>query len=227
MPFGPNHEYVTIRLVDFDDLDQNQYVATTQYTFRAGPAERRADLVLLVNGIPAGAGRSQDPRAPGGELGRRRPAGPRGLRAFRPRALHAECLQRGHRGQGAALRGIHAPVEQWGPWRLDEADHPERHGSGDGLRVLQETVASLLRPDVLLDILANFTLFATDKKQRRLKIVCRYQQYEGANKIVERVMAGSPRKGLIWHFQGSGKSLLMVFAAQKLRMQPGCATPPS
>jgi type I restriction enzyme, R subunit len=63
-------------------------------------------------------------------------------------------------------------------------------------------------------------LFATDKKKRRIKIVCRYQQYEAANKIVERVVAGPPKKGLIWHFQGSGKSLLMVFAAQKLRLQP-------
>jgi type I restriction enzyme R subunit len=52
MPFGPNHEHVTIRLLDFDDLANNQYVATTQYTFRAGPAERRADLILLVNGFP-------------------------------------------------------------------------------------------------------------------------------------------------------------------------------
>jgi type I restriction enzyme R subunit len=69
-----------------------------------------------------------------------------------------------------------------------------------------------------LDILGSFTLFAADKNKRRIKIICRYQQYEAANKIVERVVAGYPRKGLIWHFQGSGKSLLMVFAAQKLRM---------
>ena len=55
--------------------------------------------------------------------------------------------------------------------------------------------------------------------------ICRYQQFEAANKIVERVLAGYPRKGLIWHFQGSGKSLLMVFAAQKLRMHAGLKNP--
>ena len=48
MPFGRNHEHVTIRLIDFDDLDANQYVVTTQYTIRAGAAERRADLILVV-----------------------------------------------------------------------------------------------------------------------------------------------------------------------------------
>jgi type I restriction enzyme R subunit len=78
---------------------------------------------------------------------------------------------------------------------------------------------------VVLDILAYYTLFATDKRNRRRKIVCRYQQYEAANQIVARVLDGWPRKGLIWHFQGSGKSPLMVFAAQKLRLQRALRNP--
>ena len=82
-----------------------------------------------------------------------------------------------------------------------------------------------MRPGVVLDILQNFTLFATDKKHRRIKVICRYQQYETTNKMVARVVAGYPKKGLIWHFQGSGKSLLMVFAAQKLRMHPRLGNP--
>jgi type I restriction enzyme R subunit len=52
MPFGPNHEHTTVRLIDFDNLENNQYILTTQYTYRAGAEERRADLVLLVNGFP-------------------------------------------------------------------------------------------------------------------------------------------------------------------------------
>ena len=52
MPFGESGEHVTIRLIDFDDLEQNQYVVTQQYTFRAGKTEKRADLVLLINGMP-------------------------------------------------------------------------------------------------------------------------------------------------------------------------------
>jgi len=71
----------------------------------------------------------------------------------------------------------------------------------------------------------SFTLFATDKKHRRIKLICRYQQYSAANQIVDRVIKGYPKKGLIWHFQGSGKSLLMVFAAQKLRMHPRLGNP--
>jgi type I restriction enzyme R subunit len=83
----------------------------------------------------------------------------------------------------------------------------------------------MFRPQVVLDILQNFTLFATDKKHRRIKTICRYQQYEGTNLIVERVVQARIKKGLIWHFQGSGKSLLMVFTAQKLRMHPALGNP--
>jgi len=77
----------------------------------------------------------------------------------------------------------------------------------------------------VLDLLANFTSFATRKGKQRIKIIARYQQFEGANKLVERVVAGQPKKGLIWHFQGSGKSLLMLFAARKLRLHPALKNP--
>ena len=52
MPFGENGEHVTIHLIDFDDLKQNRFVVTQQFTLRAGKTEKRADLVLLVNGMP-------------------------------------------------------------------------------------------------------------------------------------------------------------------------------
>ena len=107
---------------------------------------------------------------------------------------------------------INAPVTLWGPWYSNIP-----HEEGDLVKV-QRAVASITRKDVILDLFRYFTLFSTDKHNRKIKIVCRYQQYEGANLIVDRVKAGYPKKGLIWHFQGSGKSLLMVFAAQKLRM---------
>ena len=62
------------------------------------------------------------------------------------------------------------PVNLWGPWRGDEEATPGT------LAGLQAAVTGLLKPTVLLDILNHFTLFATDKKKRRIKVVCRYQQ---------------------------------------------------
>jgi type I restriction enzyme R subunit len=93
------------------------------------------------------------------------------------------------------------------------------------LQEVEPAIRGLLRPETLLDILRHFTVFATDKQHRKIKIICRFQQYHAANQIVARVVKGRIKKGLIWHFQGSGKSLLIVFAAQKLRLHPALANP--
>jgi type I restriction enzyme R subunit len=219
MPFGPNHEHVTIRLLDFDDLANNQYVATTQYTFRAGPAERRADLVLLVNGFPLVLIEAKTPVRAAVSWVDGALQVHDDYERFIPELFVCNVFSVATEGKDFRYGSIHLPVELWGPWRPDDANAP------DGLVDVKKAVASLLRPGVLLDMLAHFTLFATDRKKRRIKIVCRYQQYDAGNQIVQRVLAGHPKKGLIWHFQGSGKSLLMVFAAQKLRMQTGLKNP--
>jgi hypothetical protein len=104
MPFGENNEHVPVRLIDFDDLKQNQYVVTQQFTYRAGSAERRADLVLLVNGLPLVLIEAKTPTSSGGQLGRWRGAGARRLREVRARALRLQCVLGGHRGQGLPLR---------------------------------------------------------------------------------------------------------------------------
>ena len=114
---------------------------------------------------------------------------------------------------------IGAPVTAWGPW------HTASCKSEGTLVDVDASVKDMLRPETVLDIFRYFTLYASDKNYRKYKVVCRYQQYEGANQIVQRCVEGRVKKGLIWHFQGSGKTLLMVFAAQKLRMQPELKQP--
>ena len=94
-----------------------------------------------------------------------------------------------------------------------------------GLNDVAKQLTHLLKPSTLLDILQYYTVYATNSKKKKIKVVCRYQQYEGANAIVQRVREGEIKKGLIWHFQGSGKSLLMLFAAQKLRKQQDLFNP--
>lgn len=219
MPFGPNHEHVTVRLLDFENLEANQYVVTSQFTFRAGPAERRADLVLLVNGFPVTLIEAKTPvrRAVSWLDG--------ALQVHEdyeknvPEMFVANVFSVSTEGKELMYGSVGMPVNLWGPWRGEGEATP---GTIAGVKA---AVTGLMRPSHVLDILAHFTLFATDKKKRRIKVVCRYQQYEAVNLIVQRVLAGKPRKGLIWHFQGSGKSLLMVFAAQKLRLQPELGNP--
>ncbi len=220
MPFGANNEHVPVRLIDLDDPKQNQYIVTQQFIYRAGATERRADLVLLVNGLPLVLIEAKTPVKKCISWVDGAVQVHDDYEKFVPELFVCNVFSVATEGKAYHYGSIGLPVKDWGPWHLDGGDaqhHP--------LKSLKLSAESMLRPHVVLDILGSFTLFATDKKKRRIKIICRYQQYEAANKIVERVLAGYPRKGLIWHFQGSGKSLLMVFAAQKLRMHAGLKNP--
>ena len=219
MPFGENGEHVTIKLIDFEDLKQNQYVVTQQYTFRAGKTEKRADLVLLANGVPLVLIEAKTPVRSSqswldGALQVHDDYERNVPELFVPNAFSVAT-----EGKEYRYGSIRLPVEFWGPWRLEDDD------ALPSMAQVEQAVTSMLRPTVVLDLLANFTSYATHKGKQRIKIVARYQQYEGANKIVERVVAGQPKKGLIWHFQGSGKSLLMLFAARKLRLHPALKNP--
>ena len=219
MPFGEHNEHVTIRLIDFDNLDQNHYIVTTQFTYRAGIAERRADLVLLVNGFTLVLVEAKTPVRPAISWVDAAKQIHEDYEKYVPELFTCNVFNVATDGKDLHYGAVGVPIDQWGPWRPDEAI------SAGGLVDLRKSAESLMRPNVLLDILEHFILFATDNKKRRIKVICRYQQYEGANKIVQRVLAGFPRKGLIWHFQGSGKSLLMVFAAQKMRLDARLRNP--
>lgn len=81
-------------------------------------------------------------------------------------------------------------------------------------------IDGLLAPATLLDVLRTSTVFMDTDSGRRIKVVSRYQQYRAARKIVERLRAGATpeaRSGVVWHTQGSGKSLTMVFVARMIR----------
>ncbi|MEW5790077.1 MAG: type I restriction endonuclease subunit R [Pseudomonadota bacterium] len=221
MPFGQNNEHVPVRLIDFDKLDQNQYVVTQQFTFRAGSAERRADLVLLVNGLPLVLIEAKTPTRSAVSWVDGAVQVHDDYEKHVPELFVCNVFSVATEGKEYRYGSLGLPIKDWGPWNLEDDGDALKHP----LKGLKLAAESMLRPHVVLDILANFTLFATNKKKQRIKIICRYQQYEAANKIVERVLAGYPKKGLIWHFQGSGKSLLMVFAAQKLRLHPRLKNP--
>lgn len=219
MPFGENGEHVTIKLIDFDDLEQNQYVVTQQYTFRAGKTEKRADLVLLINGMPLVLIEAKTPvRSSQSWLDGALQVHDDYERNV-PELFVPNVFSIATEGKEYHYGSIRMPVEFWGPWRLEDDD------ALPSMEQVEKSVTSMLWPQVILDLLANFTSYATHKGKQRIKIIARYQQYEGTNKLVERVVAGHPKKGLIWHFQGSGKSLLMLFAARKLRLHPALKNP--
>lgn len=219
MPFGPNHEHTSVRLIDFENIGNNQCVLTNQVIFQAGSQTRRFDLVLFVNGIPLVIGEAKTPTRPAISWVDGAVQVQDDYEVNVPAFFAPNVFSFATEGKTYRYGAIRQPLESWAPWR--EEDNHEY----SGLNELQTAALGMLRPAIILDILKNFTLFATDKKHRKTKIICRFQQYHAANQIVERVVQGRVKKGLIWHFQGSGKSLLMVFAAQKLRMHPALKNP--
>ncbi len=219
MPFGKDGEHTPVRLIDFENLNNNDYVITSQWIYPVKEGGRRFDIVLLVNGIPLVIGEAKTPVRPAVTWVDGANDIHNGYEQSVPQMFVPNVFSFATEGKCYRYGSIRMPIEIWGPW------HEGENKSEGTMLDVQRSIKSMLRPEVVLDILRNFTLFATDKKHRRIKIICRYQQYEAANLIVERVLQGRTKKGLIWHFQGSGKSLLMVFASQKLRMHPQLKNP--
>ena len=219
MPFGERGEHTSVRLIDFDDLSNNDYVVTNQWVYPVKEGGRRFDVIMLVNGIPLVIGEAKTPVRPAVTWVDGASDIHNGYEQSVPQMFVPNVLSFATEGKCYRYGSVRMPIDIWGPW------HEGENKSEGTLADVQRSIRSMLRPQVVLDILQNFTLFATDKKHRRIKIICRYQQYEAANLMVARVVKGYPKKGLIWHFQGSGKSLLMVFAAQKLRMHHQLGNP--
>jgi type I restriction enzyme R subunit len=215
MPFGERGEHVSVNLIDYEDLSRNEFVVTTQFKFTAGQS-RRPDLVLLVNGFPLVIGETKTPV---------RPAiswfdGAVQLEEYQnsiPQLFVPNVFMFATEGKSYRAGSVKLPLLKWQPWKTT---HQSSH-----LDEVKKATELMLSPQAVLDISKNFTVFSTEKGGQKIKVLCRYQQYEAAKQIVERVMEGKIKKGLIWHFQGSGKSILMVYAAQQLRKEPLLKSP--
>lgn len=220
-PFGKDGRMIPIRFfgtMTKEDLKLNEYVVTNQWVYPQKENGKRLDIVLLINGFPVAIGELKTPVR--NSITWLDAAGD--IAAYEksiPSMFVTNIFNFATEGKCYRYGSVCMPIGMWGPW------HTPDHKSEGSLADVKISVEDMITPEKIMDIFQFFTLFATDKKYRKYKVICRYQQYEGANLIVERVKAGYPKRGLIWHFQGSGKSLLMVFAAQKLRMIPELNNP--
>ena len=222
MPFGENNRHVQVRLIDFDDLTQNQYIVTNQFCIHHRET-KIPDVVFMINGIPVVVGEAKTPVRPSVSWLDGAHEVHNIYENSVPQLFVPNILSFATEGKELFYGAIRCPLELWAPWRIQNDD--DQITKTLGLGEVGKELTDLLKPARLLDIMRNFSLFTTNKVKQRMKVIPRFQQYEGANKIVQRVIDGRIKKGLIWHFQGSGKSLLMVFAAQKLRREPKLRSP--
>lgn len=210
-PFDKDGRSISIKFFDYDNVQNNTFVVTNQWIYPVASGGKRLDVVLLINGFPVAIGEMKTPTRPciswidgAQDIGK--------YEQSIPQMFVTNIFNFASDGKSYRYGSVCAPVTVWGPWYVGIP-----HDEGK-LSDVKRSAQSMMRPETVLDLFRYFTIFSTDKRNRKIKVVCRYQQYEGANMIIERVKAGHPKKGLIWHFQGSGKSLLMVFAGLKLRM---------
>jgi type I restriction enzyme R subunit len=242
----PGQDATTVHFIEFDPTEQgrNDFTATNQYRVQ-GVKQCREDTVLLVNGIPlviaeykSYLASGKDWREAVHQLHRyqRQASAVLAPNLFCIAADEDEFRYGTVLFHDASKDDIERHLDSWGRWL---SLYPDKHGWWNGQEAqnpddpLEVPVKGLLRlrPAHLLDFLQHFVVFET-KKGKTTKKIARYQQFEAVNELVDRTvsLAGrqaetQDRTGLIWHTQGSGKSLTMIFAGQKLRRHPTLANP--
>ena len=221
MPFGKNYAHVSVKLIDFETIENNKFQFVNQFSIR-NRETKRPDIVMFVNGIPLVVGEAKTPVRPSVSWLDAASDIHDGYENSVPELFVPNVLSFATEGKELYYGAVRTPLEFWAAWRVNDGDDVSRLM---GLNNVAAEMKQLLSPKTLLDILYNFTTYSTNKKRQRIKVVCRYQQYEGANLIVQRVLENKIKRGLIWHFQGSGKSLLMLFAAQKMRKMKELKSP--
>ena len=218
----------TVHFIDFKNRGNNRFIAVCQFKVRILGTEHHIipDIVLFVNGLPVVVIECKSPKV--------KDAIPEAIDQI---LRYSE--QRGSRGEGSAPlfyfnQFVVATCRQeakFGTITTDSEKHFYRwadpyprtlndldHGAGSP-NDQQRLVAGMMDKDNLLDLIRTFTLFSTDDKGRTIKIVGRYQQFRAVKLAVKRLLEGtSPRErsGIIWHTQGSGKSLTMMFMVREM-----------
>lgn len=225
-----------VRLIDFAHPERNIFHAINQFRIDTPGCVKQCiipDIVLFVNGIPLvvveakiGDATTANPMHAAFEQLLRYRNGraetlAAGLREGEPRLFHTNLLLIRTCGEKAEFGSITSGHEHFYAWKDIWPEANRNYTPPLGIEREQERmIQGLLAPATLLDVLRTCTVFMDTDSGKRVKVVCRYQQYRAAHRIVERLRTGKTmeeRSGVVWHTQGSGKSLTMVFVARMLR----------
>ncbi len=225
-----------VKLIDFENPERNTFHAINQFRIDTPSCVKQfiiPDIVLFVNGIPLviveakiGDATTANPmHAAFEQLLRyrdgRKETKAAGLREGEPRLFHTNLLLISTCGEKATYGGITSGYEHFYAWKDIWPESYRQYTPPLGIEREQERmIQGMLPPKTLLQILRTCSVFMDTESGKRVKVVCRYQQYRAACRIIDRLRAGKTpmeRSGVVWHTQGSGKSLTMVFVARMIR----------
>lgn len=223
-----------VKLIDYENWKNNRFLAISQYQIKSPNGNIFPDITLFVNGIPLcvieckhAKGVDSDPIYTGIEDLRMYQGIGTNLdesiktsneRLFWYNQILVSCSQ-----DSAFYGTIGSMAEHFNEWKTIHPDlNPYKIGKSQNRR--EELIQGMFTPKNFLDIIYHFNLFmdieTADGGNVRVKTLCRYQQFRAVSKAVDRLDSDKPkeeRSGVIWHTQGSGKSLTMVFLVKKLR----------
>jgi type I restriction enzyme R subunit len=221
-----------VRLIDFDAPENNHFLAINQFRIDTPGCVKQfiiPDIVLFVNGIPLavveckkGGPTCANPmeeafRQLQRYMNRREDTAAHGLKEGEPRLFHSNLLLIRSSGAEADYGTITSGEEHFYPWKTL---WPREDSGAEGLNPQQRLIAGMLNKPNLLRLLRTCSVYMDTDGGPRIKVVGRYQQFRAAGRILERLRHGKTaedKSGVVWHTQGSGKSLTMVFVARMLR----------
>lgn len=215
---------VKVWLVDFDNVDANDWLVVNQFTLIEGRNNRRPDIVLFVNGLPLAVLELKNP----GDENATLTAAFNQLDTYKrqlPSLFRTNSVLVTSDGIKARIGSLTANEERYMPWRTIEGSDYAPPGTPE----LDTLLRGVFERRNFLRLIRDFTVFG-DKGEGPFKIIAGYHQFHGAEKaLAEAISASQPegdRKiGVIWHTQGSGKSFLMAFFAGLAVRSPGLQNP--
>jgi type I restriction enzyme R subunit len=218
----------TVNYIDFKERDNNSFIAISQFKIRIIGTDHHIvlDIILFLNGLPIVVVECKSPKVkePIPEAidqllrySEQRDANKEGspLLFYYNQFIVATCRQQAK--FGTISTHIEKHFYRWAdpyPHTLNELEHGSSSPNDQ-----QRLIAGMLDRDNLLSIIRTFTLFSINEKGKIIKVVGRYQQFRAVKLAIRRLLTGTNRRersGIIWHTQGSGKSLTMMFMIREM-----------
>jgi type I restriction enzyme R subunit len=214
-----------VKLIDFDNLKNNNLVVANQFSITSKEVNKRPDVVLLINGLPLVVIELKNPTDENATVHKAYTQLDNYKVAISQLFAYNSVLVASD-GIDAKAGALTTEWERFAAWRAPEGKR-EKEKTTPQMQVL---VQEMLRPEVLLDIVRSFTVFEKARRQDprsgqtivdTIKKIGAYHQYYVVNKAITSTMRataehGERKIGVVWHTQGSGKSLSMVFYTGKV-----------
>ena len=221
---GNGRRYVAVQLADFEDPNNNDWLVVNQFTVVEGQSNRRPDIVVFLNGIPIAVIELKNPADEDATI----------WTAFNQLQTYKNeipslfkynellCISDGMDARFGSLTSSQEWVHEW------KTVDGEQLAPADMIP-LEVLIKGLFDRARLLDYLKHFIVFE-DNEATIVKKLAQYHQYHAVNRAVEETNRasgtdGDRRIGVIWHTQGSGKSLTMAFYSGKLILEPAMENP--